>query len=149
MPPASSARNHRVGQMPSASSTEAEIDTGCSGSRSGCADNEAERVPHQDAGSACGTSWRVWEPEPTCSPASRRNRTAAACRSGSLVAGSARVRRSSATRPSIDSGRLGRPMIGSMLTPSSSRKREGCSPSSSGEATAVTTSRSRARVAAT
>ena len=48
--------------------------------------------------------------------------------------GSAAVRRSSLTRPPSDSVRAGRPSTFSTLTPSSSRNRDGWSPSSSGDA---------------
>ena len=79
-----------------------------------------------------------------------QRRWAAARRSSSGSLGSAAVRRSSATTPASDSGRRGRPCrCSGSPAPSSSRNRDGCSPSSSGEATAVTTRRRRARVAAT
>ena len=82
-------------------------------------------------------------------PGEAHGRRAAASRSAGDTAGSVACRRSSATSPPSDSGRDGRPSWCSIVTPSSSRKREGCSPSSSGDRTAVTTSRRRARVHAT
>jgi hypothetical protein len=145
MPPASRSRNQCVGQTSIDSSTLAETGTGLSGSRTGWAERLAARVPHQDDGSAWATSGRV----PTVSPASRTNRRAAAARSAAPALGSTRVRRSSLTSPARDSGRSGRPVTASTGTPSSSRNRDGCSPSSSKDATAVTTSRCRARVQAT
>ena len=144
-PPASVIRNHCAGQVITCSSIEAETGTGFSGSRTGCTDRVAARVPHHEDGSACGTSARPW----ISSPARRASRRAAARRRASLVSGSATVRRSSLTRPASDSGRAGLPTTFSMVTPSSARNRDGCSPSSSAEATAVTTSRERARVQAT
>ncbi len=59
------------------------------------------------------------------------------------------VARSSATSAPTARGRRGRPVTSAGSTPSSVRNREGWSPSSAGAFTAVTTSRSRARVAAT
>ena len=119
--------------------------TGWSGSRTGRTDRLAARVPHQVDGSAIGTSVRLSD----VSPASRASRRAAAARSAGLVSGSVTVRRSSATMPASDSVRGGLPSTVPTVTPSSSRNREGWSPSSSREATAVTTRRSRARVHAT
>ncbi len=144
-PPASVVRNHRVGHTMTASSIEAETGTGSPGSRTGSTDRVAARVPHQEDGSACGTSGL----SSTVSPARRASRRAAAARRPGVVPGSATVRRSSLTRPASDSGRDGRPSTFSIVTPSSARNRDGCSPSSSADATAVTTSRDRARVQAT
>ena len=58
-PPASRSRNHWVGQTSSDSSTLAETGTGWSGSRTGCTDRLAARVPHHVDGSALGTSGAV------------------------------------------------------------------------------------------
>ena len=127
------------------SSRLADTGTGRRGSRSGRTDRVAARVPHQVDGSAIGASAR----SPTVSAASRASRRPPPPLIAGLVAGSAAVRRSSLTSPPSDSVRSGRPSTFSTVTPSSPRNRDGWSPSSSGEATAVTTSRSRARVQAT
>ena len=85
-------------------------------------------------------------------PPRRRGRRGAGRRPPAAAArwpGSATVRRSSATRPPSDSGRGGRPSRCTGLISSSARNRDGCSPSSSVDFTAVTTSRLRARVQAT
>ncbi len=126
-PPASVVRNHRVGQTITASSIDADTGTGWAGSRTGSTDRDAARVPHHDDGSACGTSGRSL----AVSPASRASRRAAAARSAGVVPGSATVRRSSLTSPASESGRAGRPSTFSTGTPSSARKRDGWSPSSS------------------
>ena len=75
------------------------------------------------------------------SDASRARRRAAACRIGSPTRESAAVARSSATRAVRVSGRRGRSATGTTGTPSSATNRLGREPSSSGESTAVTTSR--------
>ena len=119
--------------------------TGWSGSRTGRTDRLTARVPHQVEGSAIGTSSRRRGLD-----ASRARRRAAAARSagahlrvGDVAAqlGHHPGQRQGAGRPTLDRH--------STVTPSSSRNRDGWSPSSSREATAVTTSRSRARVQAT
>ena len=133
------------GRRSCASSTLAETGTGGRGRAP--ADRPGRRAgapPGRRVGLRAPAGGRRWSRRPAGPGGARRR-----ARSGSLVAGSATVRRSSLTRPAIDSGRGGRPSTSSTVTPSSSRNRDGCSPSSSGEATAVTTSRSRARVQAT
>src|SRR3954469_3627731 len=83
-PPASVIRNHWAGQVITCSSIDAETGTGRSGSRTGSTERLAARVPHQDDGSAGGTSARPW----IVSAASRASRLAAAWRSGSGGGGS-------------------------------------------------------------
>ena len=148
-PPASRSRNHLAGHSVIEDNMLAVTGTGRSAATSGRSLAVRARVPHQFAGSAAGTRAR----SPTRSTASRASLRAAASRRGSGWPGSETVRRSSATRPASDSGRRGRPdswrTRDSPVGKSSWRKRDGCSPSSSGDATAVTSSRRRARVQAT
>ena len=105
------------------------------------------RIPHQWTGSAVGTSGR---PSARPTSANLANRLAAwSRRAGGVSASTVTVRRRSATSADSDSGRRGRPATASTGTSSSLRKRDGWSPSPSVPATAVTTSRRRARVHAT
>ncbi len=120
--------------------------TGRSRSRSGTLLWVGSCRPHQLSGWAAGT--RGWWSS-SCRAASFASRWAAASRSAGVAAGSTVVARSSATSAATERGRRGRPVTSWGATPSSARKRDGWSPSSAAAFTAVTTRRSRARVAAT
>ena len=145
-PPASRSKNHCAGQTRIDSSMLAEIGTGRSGSRIGCdgAGGAAGAPPGRRVGG------RHQLAPPTSSAASAASRRAAASRSGARhgrgrrPCGAARP----PARPATAAAAAGRPGARSS-TPSSSRKRDGCSPSSSGDCTALTTRRRRARVQAT
>ena len=139
-PPASRSRNHWAGQV--SSDGRARWPTAVSGwstGRSGRVGGGAARgCPTRSPGrpAAPGAARR------RSTAASRASRRAAAARSGAAAAprrrrcGAARRR----ARPATAAGRAGRTVLG-RARPSSPRNRDGCSPSSSGEATAVTTSR--------
>ncbi len=140
-------RNHcRAQVLASWSSALPERTTGWSRSRRGTLLSVGSYMPHQREGWAAGASGR---PSSSVRAASLASLRAAASRRASEARGSTVVARSSATRAATDSGRRGRPVTSRGSTPSSVRKREGWSPSSAGALTAVTTRRSRARVAAT
>ncbi len=120
--------------------------TGRSRSRRGTLLRVGSYRPHQRCGCAAGTRGRS---SSSVSAARRARRRAAASRRAGEASGSTVVARSSATSAATARGRRGRPVTSRGGTPSSVRKREGWSPSSAGALTAVTTRRSRARVAAT
>ncbi len=104
---------------------------------SGSAEEVRSPMPHHRSGWAAGATALP----PTDSPASRARRTAAAPRTSSGSPGSQTTWRSSATRASRRSARRERAGSSrwSASSTSSCRNRDGCSPSSSGDLTAVTT----------
>ena len=116
--------------------------TGASAGRSGRSPALSARVPHHSAGSAAG---HLHLARTGARSVSRASRWAAARRSGSGLVLSAAVR--AAPRPARprESGRRGRPDGARPSRRARSRKRDACSPSSSVDATAVTTRRWTAR----
>ena len=105
------------------------------------ASGSAARVPHQRGRVGLGRQ------RPAADLGRRQARPAGAAAARRSAVGLVRGRRRCAAArrpgPASDSGRARAALHGARTvpTPSSSRNRDGCSPSSSGEATAVTTSR--------